>query len=112
MSEEFSASLRNCSVSQKKASLVADAIRGVSLDKASVLLDNISNKSADLFFNLVKSISSNIENNHDLDYSKFKINEVFVVKSRTLKRLKTRAKGRADRRLKRSSNLFIKVKSI
>lgn len=111
MSDSFSACLKNCKVSPKKARLVALQVRGMSVNKATTLLKHMSNKSAVLFFKLIQSLSSNIENNHGQDYGDFTIVDAFASKGQTLKRIRTRAKGRADRRLKRFSHLYVTAQS-
>lgn len=111
MSDTIAVSLKNCHISPKKAVLMADVIRGLPIDCATSVLSHMPQKSAFLFGKLVKSLASNIENNHGQDYSDFVISEVFVTKGQVLKRLQQRAKGRADRRFKRYAHLHIFAKS-
>ena len=61
-------------------------------------------------FNVLKNAVANAENNFGMDASKLYVSECFVCPGPTLKRLLPRAKGSADRLLKRSSHVTIALK--
>ena len=58
---------------------------------------------------LLNSAIANAEHNEGADVDELKVSSIFVNEGRTLKRLKPRAKGRADRILKRSCHITINV---
>ena len=63
-----------------------------------------------LLIKLLGSAIANAENNNHMDPSKLYISECFVCPGPTLKRIMPRAKGSADRILKRTSHITIVVK--
>ena len=58
---------------------------------------------------VLESAIANAENNDGADIDELKITEVQVNQGPTMKRLRPRARGRADRILKRTSHLTVKV---
>ena len=52
---------------------------------------------------------ANAENNEGADIDELKISEVYVNEGMTMKRIRPRAKGRADRIFKRSSHIKVTV---
>lgn len=106
---EVSAKLSGATISAQKARLVADQIRGKSAEEALDILTFSNKKAADLVLKLLNSAIANAEHNEGADVDELKVSSIFVNEGRTLKRLKPRAKGRADRILKRSCHITIKV---
>tara|TARA_B100000963_G_C22451711_1_gene591440 strand:+ start:414 stop:743 length:330 start_codon:yes stop_codon:yes gene_type:complete len=106
---EVSAKLSGASISAQKARLVADQIRGKSAEEALDILTFSNKKAADLVLKLLNSAIANAEHNEGADVDELKVSSIFVNEGRTLKRLKPRAKGRADRILKRSCHITVKV---
>ena len=106
---EFSAKLSGATISAQKARLVADQIRGKSAEEALDILTFSNKKAADLVLKLLNSAIANAEHNEGADVDELKVSSIFVNEGRTLKRLKPRAKGRADRILKRSCHITVKV---
>ena len=95
--------------SAQKARLVADQIRGVHVEKALEIL-NYSNKGAAVLVKKVlDSAIANAEHNEGADIDELKVAKIFVDEGPTMKRIMPRAKGRADRILKRSSHITIVV---
>lgn len=108
------ASLRRAMISPQKARLVADLIRGRSVNDAVSLLEFSPQKSASIFKKLLLSAVANAEDRMDqfdeyFDIDELKVKTVFVDEGMRLKRLKPRAKGRADRIVKRTSHLTVQV---
>lgn len=95
--------------SAQKARLVADQIRGLPVDKALETLTYSSKKAADLVKKVLESAIANAEHNQGADIDELKVAKVFVDEGPTMKRIKPRAKGRADRILKRSSHITVVV---
>ena len=54
-------------------------------------------------------VVANAENNEGADIDELKISEVYVNEGMTMKRIRPRAKGRADRIFKRSSHITVTV---
>lgn len=106
---EVSAKLSGATISAQKARLVANQIRGKSAEEALDILTFSNKKAADLVLKLLNSAIANAEHNEGADVDELKVSSIFVNEGRTLKRLKPRAKGRADRILKRSCHITVKV---
>ena len=101
--------LRFVRVSPQKARLVADQVRGLPVDKARNTLKFSNRKAADIIRKVLESAIANAENNLGADVDELKVSEIFVDGGPTMKRIKPRAKGRADRILKRTSHITIRV---
>jgi large subunit ribosomal protein L22 len=95
--------------SAQKARLVADQIRGMHVEKALELLTYSPKKSAGLIKKVLESAIANAENNEGADIDELSITKIFVDEGPTMKRIKPRAKGRADRVFKRSSHITVIV---
>jgi large subunit ribosomal protein L22 len=95
--------------SPQKARLVADQIRGLPVDKALDVLTFSNKKAAVLVKKVLESAIANAEHNEGADIDELTVAKVFIDEGPTMKRIKTRAKGRADRILKRSSHITVVV---
>ena len=106
---EVSAKLKGAQISAQKARLVADQVRGRHVDEALDLLEFSPKKASRLIKKLLDSAIANAENNEGADVDELVISSVFVDEGRTMKRLRPRAKGRADRIFKRSCHITLMV---
>jgi len=106
---EVAARLKGAQISAQKARLVADQVRGKSVEEALSLLEFSNKKAAHLVKKVLDSAIANAENNEGADVDELKVSTVFVDEGMTMKRLRPRAKGRADRILKRSCHITVKV---
>ena len=106
---EISAKLKGAQISAQKARLVADQVRGRHVDEALDLLEFSPKKASKLVKKLLDSAIANAENNEGADVDELVISSVFVDEGRTMKRLRPRAKGRADRIFKRSCHITLMV---
>ena len=95
--------------SAQKARLVADQIRGLHVEKALEVLTYSNKKAADLVKKVLESAIANAEHNDGADIDELKVAKIFVDEGPTMKRIKPRAKGRADRIFKRSSHITVVV---
>lgn len=95
--------------SAQKARLVADQIRGLHVEKALELLTYSPKKGADLIKKVLESAIANAEHNEGADIDELTVAQIFVDEGPTMKRIKLRAKGRADRIFKRSSHITVVV---
>ena len=96
-------------MSAQKARLVADQIRGKSVESAVDILQFSSKKGAESIKKVLESAIANAEHNDGADVDELKISTIFVDEGMTMKRIRPRAKGRADRILKRSCHITVKV---
>lgn len=106
---EVAARLRGARLSAQKARLVADQIRGKSVEEALDLLAFSSKKGAAIVKKVLESAIANAEHNEGADVDELKVSTIFVDEGMTMKRIKPRAKGRADRIFKRSCHITVKV---
>lgn len=106
---EVIAKHKGARISAQKARLVADQIRGKSVGEALNILAFSSKKGADLVKKVLESAIANAEHNEGADVDELRVSAVFVDEGMTMKRIMPRAKGRADRILKRTSHITVKV---
>ncbi|MFD1008171.1 50S ribosomal protein L22 [Oceanisphaera ostreae] len=95
--------------SAQKARLVADQVRGLSVDKALNVLTFSPKKSAVLVKKVLESAIANAEHNEGADIDELTVAKIFVDEGPTMKRIRPRAKGRADRIMKRTSHITVVV---
>ncbi len=95
--------------SAQKARLVVDQIRGLNVEKALEILDYSNKGAAVLVKKVLNSAIANAEHNEGADIDELFVKTVFVDDGPTMKRIKPRAKGRADRILKRTSHITVIV---
>ncbi len=96
-------------ISPQKARLVADQIRGKSVDQALEILTFSNKKAAELVKKVLESAIANAEHNEGADIDDLNVAKIFVDEGPIMKRIMPRAKGRADRILKRSSHITVVV---
>ncbi|AGH80153.1 50S ribosomal protein L22 [Psychromonas sp. CNPT3] len=95
--------------SAQKARLVADQVRGLTVEKALELLAYSPKKAAVLIKKVVDSAIANAEHNEGADVDELVITKICVDEGPTMKRIMPRAKGRADRIMKRSCHITVVV---
>lgn len=106
---QASAKLTHIHISAQKARLVADEIRGMTAEKAIMLLSFSTQKAAGIIKKLLDSAIANAEHNMGADIDDLKVATIFVDQGPTMKRFKARARGRGDRILKRTCHITIVV---
>jgi large subunit ribosomal protein L22 len=106
---EVAAKLSRAQLSAQKARLVADQIRGKHVEQALDILNFSKRKGAKIIKKVLESAVANAEHNEGADIDELKISTIYVDEGIALKRLMPRAKGRADRILKRSCHITVKV---
>lgn len=106
---ETMAKLKGARLSAQKARLVADQIRGKRVEDALNILAYSPKKGAAIMKKVLDSAIANAEHNEGADVDELKVSTVFVDEGMTMKRIKPRAKGRADRIFKRSCHITVKV---
>ena len=96
-------------VSPRKVRLVADLIRGKQVNEALAILRVIPQLSREPVAKALKSAVANAENNNDAVAEDLYVTNIFVDQGPTLKRIKPRAQGRADRINRRTSHITVLV---
>ena len=110
--KEVAAMHKGARISAQKARLVADQIRGKAVGEALDLLSYSPKKAAVLVKKVLESAIANAEHNDGMDIDELKVSTIFVDEAMTMKRIRPRAKGRADRILKRSCHITVKVAEV
>ncbi|PCH59039.1 MAG: 50S ribosomal protein L22 [SAR86 cluster bacterium] len=106
---EVIAKLSGARLSAQKARLVADQIRGQAVEDALELLSFSPKKAAVIIKKVLNSAIANAEHNEGADVDELRISTICVDEGMTMKRIMPRAKGKADRILKRSCHITITV---
>jgi len=106
---QVESTLKHARISAQKVRLVADQVRGLPVEKALEVLTFSEKKAGALMKQLVDSAIANAEHNEGADIDELKIAAVQVNEGPTMKRLRARAKGRANRILKRTSHITVTV---
>jgi large subunit ribosomal protein L22 len=108
------AKLNNCPTSPRKMRLVADMVRGLSIDKALYLLKYNPKEASGRLEKLLLSAISNWRAKNEglrLEESNLYIKEVFVDSGLQMKRLRTAPQGRGYRIRKRSNHVTLVLDS-
>lgn len=106
---EVTAKHRFARISPQKCRLIADQIRGLPVDRALNALTFGVTKSSDLMKKVLESAIANAEHNEGADIDELRVSKVYVDEGPTMKRIQPRAKGRANRILKRTSHITVCV---
>ncbi len=106
---EVAARLKGARMSAQKARLVADQIRGRQVGDALDVLSFSTRKGAHVVRKLLESAIANAEHNEGADVDELSVSRICVDEGITMKRIKPRAKGRADRVLKRTCHITLAV---
>ncbi len=106
---EVAAKLKGARLSAQKARLVADLVRGKQVEAALDVLTFSTKKGALIVKKVLESAIAHAEHNEGLDVDDLKVSHISVDEGPTMKRIKPRAKGRADRIFKRTCHITIKV---
>ena len=104
---EVAAILRGAQISAQKVRLVADQIRGKHVAEALTILEFSPKKGADLMKKVLESAIANAVHNEGADVDELSVSTIFIDEGTTMKRIRPRAKGRADRILKRSCHITV-----
>ncbi|HCB64126.1 MAG TPA: 50S ribosomal protein L22 [Fusobacteria bacterium] len=105
---EIKAEARNIRMTPRKARLVMDLVRGKEVGKAMDMLKVMHHKAAPIISKVIKSAVSNAENNFKLK-GPFLISKAYINAGPLIKRLETRARGRANIFHKKISHVTIYI---
>ncbi|HLU77549.1 MAG TPA: 50S ribosomal protein L22 [Burkholderiales bacterium] len=106
---ETQAKLYGVRLSAQKGRLVADQIRGKSVEQALNILTFSPKKSAAVIKKVLESAIANAEHNDGADIDELKVTRIMVEQGMTYKRFRPRAKGRGVRILKPTCHIFVTV---
>ncbi len=94
-------------ISAQKLRLVADQVRGMFADEASIVLKFMPQKGAALTLKTLESAIANAEENFELNRQDLYIHTITADEGPSLKRVKAGARGRYKPRVKRSAHLTV-----
>ena len=106
---QVAATLRYARISPQKCRLVADMIRGKSVEQALSTLGYMPKKGARVLKKVLESAIANAEHNHGADIDELRVATIEVNEAPTYRRYRARAKGRGTRIIKRNSHITIRV---
>ncbi len=107
---EVSATMRYVRISPQKARLVADQLRGLPVEQAVELLRFSTKKAAPIIRKVLDSAIANAEHNEGADIDELRVAAICVDQGPSMKRFRARARGRANRILKRTSHITVTVR--
>ncbi len=94
-------------ISDRKARIVLEQIKGKAVDQAEAILKYSPRYGAYLISKVLKSAVANAEHNLEMDASDLYVQEAIANQAPTMKRIQPRAKGTAYRINKRTSHISI-----
>lgn len=103
------AELKNYRQSPRKVRLVADMLRGKKVEAALIDLQFLGKRAALPFEKLIKSAVANATHNSKTSPDHLVVKKVSVTKGPTLKRIRPRSRGMANRINKRTSVLKVEL---
>ncbi len=106
---EVASKLRHAKLSPQKCRLVADQIRGLQVENALNVLSFSNKKAAGIVKKVLEAAIANAEHNEGADIDELKVSKIFVNEGPVMKRFSPRARGRANRIIKRTSHITVTV---
>lgn len=107
---EATAKVTYVRIAPRKVQIVLDLIRNKPVEEAAAILKHTPKAACEPLAKLLKSAIANAENNNDMDVSRLYVAECFVCQGPTLKRIRPRAQGRANRINKKTSHITMVLK--
>jgi large subunit ribosomal protein L22 len=99
--------LKNYRQSPRKVRIVADFVRGKEVSRALAELDFVPRRASKTIKKVILSATANAVNNFKVSKEALTVKEITVDEGVTLKRFRARARGRASRINKRTSNVSV-----
>ncbi len=106
---EATAVLRTVRLSPQKGRLIADQIRGLSVERALEILSFSTRRSASRVKKVLESAIANAEHNQGADVDELRVSDIQIDAGPMIKRFHARAKGRGVRVIKRTSHITVTV---
>ena len=104
---EIKANLKYLKISPRKVRLVADLMRGKSVEEAEAVLHFLKKRASEPLRKLLKSATANAKHNFNVERENLAIKSIRVDQGPTLKRFMPRARGTAASIKKRSSHVSL-----
>ena len=108
--KEVKANLRYLRIAPRKVRLVADLIRGKSVQDAERILNFTRKRAAIALLKLLKSAVSNAKHNFNLDEKKLYISKITVNEGPKMRKVFPRARGSTDIIQKKTSHVSLILK--
>ena len=96
-------------IPNSKVKFVLDLIRGKKYEDAVDLLKNLNKSASPVILKVLNSAAANAENNMAMPKDNLYVAECYATNAPQMKRMMPRARGRADRILKRSCHITIRL---
>lgn len=96
-------------IPNSKVKFVLDLIRGKKYEDAVDLLKNLNKSASPVILKVLNSAAANAENNLAMSKDNLYVAECYATNAPQMKRMMPRARGRADRILKRSCHITIRL---
>jgi len=106
------AKLNHLRIAPRKVRLVADLIRGKSVEEAQIILTFTVKKAAPSLLKLLKSAVANAKENFHLEEKNLFISKIIVNEGQKLKRWRPASRGSTHPIIKRTSNMTIVLDEI
>jgi large subunit ribosomal protein L22 len=103
------ATLRGVRLSVQKGRMVADLIRGKTVENALNILQFNPKRGAAIIRKVLESAIANAEHNDGADIDELKVTRIHIEKGPVLKRFAARAKGRGVSIVKPTSHIYVTV---
>lgn len=94
-------------ISPQKVRLVADMVRGQEVAEALAMLKFTPQRGAVEIARTIKAAQADAEQVHDLDPDGLFVKSIWIDEGPTFKRWRARARGRVNRRLKRTCHISV-----
>jgi large subunit ribosomal protein L22 len=94
-------------ISPQKARLVADVVRGMGVDQAITTLRFMPKKGAAIIQKVIESAVANATHDDQADVDTLYVKKIVIDGGPSLKRIRPRAQGRANRIIKRTSHITV-----
>lgn len=104
---DATAKCRFTRLSPQKANIVAEAVRGKSIEEAINILEFMSNKPSITIKKVLRSAIANAGNKEGMETDSLYVSKLLIGEGPVWKRIMPRAMGRASSILKKTSHVFI-----
>lgn len=106
---DVKAIIKGVRISPIKLRMVADLIRGKSVNEAKAILSNYNSKPSKILEKALDSVIANAVNNNKLDQNKLYVKTITIDMGQTLKRMVPGSRGSTDKFYHRTSHVNITV---
>lgn len=103
--------MKNISISPQKVRSLARKMKGLNIQKALDTLSFSKKKCAFFLKKILNSAIANAEHNDGKDIDELIIKKIIVDEASSLKRIRARAKGKANRIIKRNAHISIELQT-